>query len=60
MDDLRKRHVVVVYWCYMCNKNEFVYLLLYCEIASALWSAIFSHVGLAWVMQRRVVDLFAC
>jgi hypothetical protein len=61
MDNLRKRHVVMVDRCCMCNKNEFVdLLLLHCEIASALWSALFSHVGLAWVMQRRVVDLFAC
>jgi hypothetical protein len=36
------------------------HLLLHCEIASALWSAIFSRVGLAWVMPKRVVDLFAC
>jgi hypothetical protein len=36
------------------------YLLLYCEIACALWSAIFSRVGLALVMPRRVIDFFAC
>jgi hypothetical protein len=60
MDNLRKRLVIVVDQCCMCTKNEFVdLLLLHCEIASALWSAIFSHVGLAWVMPR-VVDLFAC
>jgi hypothetical protein len=35
-------------------------LLLHCEIAKTLWNAIFSHVGLAWVMPRRVVNLFAC
>jgi hypothetical protein len=35
------------------------HLLLHCEIASALWTAIFSYVGLAWVMPRRVVDLFS-
>jgi hypothetical protein len=31
------------------------HLLLNCEIASALWSAIFSRIGLAWVMSRRIV-----
>jgi hypothetical protein len=36
------------------------YFLLHCEIASALWNAIFSRVGLAWVMPKRVVDLLAC
>jgi hypothetical protein len=35
-------------------------LLLHCEVASALRNTIFSHIGLAWVMPRRVVDLFAC
>jgi hypothetical protein len=29
-------------------------------IAMALWNAFFSRVGLAWVMSRQVVDLFAC
>jgi hypothetical protein len=46
----------------MLKKNgELVdHLLLYCEIAGALWNIIFSSLGLAWVMPRRVVDLFAC
>jgi hypothetical protein len=37
-DNLRKRHIIVVDWCYMCKKSrEFVdHLLLRCEIASAL------------------------
>jgi hypothetical protein len=59
---LRKRHIIVVDWCCMCKKSgESVdHLLLHCEIASALWNAIFNSVGLAWVMPSRVVDLFAC
>ena len=46
----------------MCEKSrESVdHLLLYCEMASALWNTIFSLVGLAWVMSSGVVDLFAC
>jgi len=36
------------------------HLLFHCEIASALWNAIFNNVGLAWVMPSRMVDLFAC
>jgi hypothetical protein len=37
-DNLRKRNIVVVDWCYMCKKNgESVdHLLLHCEVASAL------------------------
>jgi hypothetical protein len=36
------------------------HLLFHCEVASALWSAIFSHFGMSWVMPRWVFDLFAC
>jgi hypothetical protein len=48
--------------CCMCKRNgESVdYLLLYCEVACALWNAIFSRFGLFWVMPLRVVDLFTC
>jgi hypothetical protein len=62
MDDLRKRHVIVVDWCCLIKKSrESVdHLLLHCEMANALWNTIFSLVGLSWVMPRRVVDLFDC
>jgi hypothetical protein len=62
MDNLRKRHVIVVDWCCMCKKSgESVdHLLLHCEMANALWNTIFSLVGLLWVMPSQVVDLFAC
>jgi hypothetical protein len=45
--------------CKRCGESV-DYLVLYYEIVSALCSAIFSRVGLTWVMPRRVVDLFAC
>jgi hypothetical protein len=35
-------------------------LLLHCDVAYALWSALFTRFGLFWVMPRRVFDLFAC
>jgi hypothetical protein len=62
MDNLKKRHVIVVELCCMCKKSEKLvdYLLLHYVIASVLWSTMFSCVGLAWVMLSRVVDLFAC
>ena len=60
VDNLSKLKIVVVNWCCMFKKSgETVYhLLLHCKIASALWYSIFSLFGLAWVMPRRVRDLF--
>jgi hypothetical protein len=62
MDNLRKRHIIVINWCCMCERSEETvdHLLLHCEVASNLWYAFFSCFGLAWVMPRRVVDLLAC
>jgi hypothetical protein len=36
------------------------HLLLHCDVSSALWSALFTHFGMSWVMPRRAIDLFAC
>jgi hypothetical protein len=65
MENLRKRHLIVVDWCCMCKKmGETVdHFLLHYKVASALWSSLFffkSFFGLKWVMPCRVVDLFAC
>jgi hypothetical protein len=42
------------------SRESVDHLLLHFEITSALWSAIFSRVELAWVMPKRVVDFFTC
>lgn len=62
LDNLRKRQVIVVNRCCLCKRDgESVdHLLIHCDIAQALWTAIFSRFGLSWVMPHRVVDLFAC
>ena len=59
---VRKQHIIVVDWCCMYKRSEKSVhcLLLHCEITSALWSAIFSLVGLIWAVLKRVVNLFAC
>jgi hypothetical protein len=62
LDNLRKKGVIVIDRCCMCKLNgESVdHLLLHCEVACALWNAIFSRFSLSWVMPLRVVDLFSC
>lgn len=44
----------------MCMKSgkSVDHLLLHCEMANALWNAIFNLERLAWVMPNRVIDLF--
>jgi hypothetical protein len=60
-NNLKKWHIIVVEWCCICKKNEesVGHLLLHREIIGALWTTIFTSVGLAWVMPRRVVYFFA-
>jgi hypothetical protein len=62
LDNLKKRHVIVIDRCCMCKRDgESVdHLLLHCDMASALWSVFFSCFGMFWVMPRQVIDLFAC
>jgi hypothetical protein len=62
MDNLHKRRIIVVDRCFMCKRNgkSVDYLLLYCEVACAIWNVFFNRFGLSWVMPRRVVDLYAC
>jgi hypothetical protein len=62
LDNLRKWRVIAIDRCCMCKRDgEFVdHLLLHCDVASTLWSVLFSCFGMSWVMPRRVIDLFAC
>ena len=61
-DNLKKRHVIVMNRCCMCKRNEETvdHLPLHCEVASTLWSALFSRFRMSWVMLRQVINLFAC
>jgi len=62
LDNLRKRHIIIVDRCCLCKRHgESVdHILLHCDVASALWNNIFSLFGISWVMPRSVLDLVAC
>jgi hypothetical protein len=44
VDNLKKRHVIIVYISCLCKRNgeSMDYLLLHCDVASALWNTIFN------------------
>ncbi|KAK9993524.1 hypothetical protein SO802_023227 [Lithocarpus litseifolius] len=52
IDNLRKRHFVVLEWCYMCKRcGESVdHLLLHSPFAMEMWSTVFCLFGICWVM----------
>jgi hypothetical protein len=61
LDNLRRRGMVVVNRCWLCESDgESVdHLLLYCRAARTLWNAFFSRFGLCWVMPYTVREFFA-
>ncbi|KAF5471044.1 hypothetical protein F2P56_011519 [Juglans regia] len=62
IDKLKKRGIYLTDWCFMCkhSSESTDHLLLHCEVVKALWDDIFTRLGIAWVMPRRVSDLFSC
>jgi hypothetical protein len=62
LDNLRKRHIIIVDRCCLCKRDgESVdHILLHCDLASTLWNNIFSRFGISWVMPRSVLELVAC
>jgi hypothetical protein len=61
-DNLRRRRILILDWCCMCQSDgESVnHLLLHCRVAQELWNMILNMFGVSWVMPRNVVDLFSC
>jgi hypothetical protein len=60
LDNLRKKQVIMVNRCCMFKRSEeLVDHFLHCDVASALWSALFTRFGLSWVMPSSVINLFA-
>ena len=62
IDDLRKRHLIILDWCCMCKQSgESVdHLLLHCFVARELWSMVFRLFGVwvHWVMPCHVLHLW--
>ena len=60
-DNLRKRCIIIVDWCYMCRRSgESVdHLLLHYPIAYEQQTMVWSLFGLHWVMPQRVLDVLA-
>ena len=57
IDNLRKRHLIIVDWCCLCKTSgESVdHLLLHCSLAWELWSMVFGLFGVCWVMPCQVL-----
>jgi hypothetical protein len=60
IDNLRKRHLIIVDWCCLCKSSgESVdHLLLHCSLAWELWSMVFGLFGVCWVMPGQVLQLW--
>jgi hypothetical protein len=61
LDNLRRRGMVVVNRCWLCESDgESVdHLLLHCGAARTLWNSFFTRFGLCWVMPSTIKDLYA-
>jgi hypothetical protein len=62
VDNVRKRHVIIVDRCYLCKRNGELmdHILLHCDVAFAMWNSLFTQFGLSWVMPKNIIALFAC
>jgi hypothetical protein len=59
LDNLRKRNIIVMEWCYMCkiSGESIDHLFLHCMVAIELWRTILQMFGVEWVMPRSVKDM---
>ena len=62
IDNLRKRKVWILDWCYMCkcNGESVDHLFLHCSVAMDLWSMVLGLFGVSWIMLQSVVGLLVC
>jgi hypothetical protein len=62
LDNLPKRHIIVIDWCCMCKKcgKTQDHLFLHCDVAREMWIMIFHMFGVEWIMPKRVVHFLPC
>ena len=62
IDNIKKRKVWILNWCYMCkcNSESVDHLFLHCLVAMDLWSMVLGLFGVSWVIPKPVVGLLAC
>ena len=60
IDNLQKKQIIVVNWCYVCQRcGELAdHFLLHSPIAYELSSLVFCLLGIYWIMPHRVIELF--
>jgi hypothetical protein len=59
VENLRKRHIIIVSWCCMCksNKESIDNLFIHCLVEKELRNAVFCIFGVLWVMSQTVREL---
>nr|XP_023874649.1 uncharacterized protein LOC111987174 [Quercus suber] len=62
IDNLRKRKVWILDWCYMCkcNGESIDHLFFHCLVATDLWAMVLGLFGVSWVMPQSVLGLLEC
>lgn len=62
IDNLRRRGVCLVEWCYLCRcDGEFEdHILLHCSVVRELWFYVLSILNYVWVMPKRVFHVLLC
>jgi hypothetical protein len=61
LDNLCKRHIIIIDWWCMCKKTgKPMITSFFIVILDDSWNLVFKMFGIGWVMPRPVVELMAC